>query len=95
VVNATIVIYSVNLHTAHREIREGGFKVCFNQGDQCRLFNDETAATLASVRYYDDDFRFRRIYSKQRLSRVVLGNVHSEAGMNQRRLSADERKDRI
>ena len=46
-----------------REIREGEFKVCFNQGINARLLNDETAAALAAVRYYDDDFRVRRIYT--------------------------------
>jgi hypothetical protein len=37
--------------------------VCFNQGINARPLNDEAAAALASVRYYDDDFRVRRIYS--------------------------------
>jgi hypothetical protein len=37
--------------------------VCFNQGINARLLNDETATALASVRYYNDDFRFRRIYT--------------------------------
>src|SRR5579885_2322537 len=46
-----------------REIRDGGFKVCFSQGINARLLDDETAAALASVRYCDDDFRCRRVYT--------------------------------
>jgi hypothetical protein len=45
------------------EIREGGFRVCFNQGINARLLDDETAEALASVQYSDDDFRTRRIYT--------------------------------
>ncbi|MCZ2075022.1 MAG: hypothetical protein LC130_08475 [Bryobacterales bacterium] len=45
------------------EIREGGFRVCFNQGINARLLDDEAAAALASVQYSDDDFRTRRIYT--------------------------------
>lgn len=45
------------------EIREGGFRVCFNQGINARLLDDETARALASVRYFDDDFRTRCIYT--------------------------------
>ncbi len=57
-----------------REIRDGGFKVCFNQGINARLLNDETAAALASVRHYDDDFRVRRIYT-------AWDNRKDEAGL--------------
>lgn len=46
-----------------RMIREGGFKACFSQGINARMLNDETAAAIASVRYYDDAFAARRIYT--------------------------------
>ncbi|MDA0771060.1 MAG: hypothetical protein O2821_12700 [Chloroflexi bacterium] len=41
------------------EIKEGGFKVCFN----IRLINEESAIELASVPYYDDQFKTRRLYT--------------------------------
>lgn len=44
-------------------IREGGFKVCWNQGINARTLTDETAAAIASVQYYDDDFETRRVYT--------------------------------
>jgi hypothetical protein len=46
-----------------REIREGSFKVCFNQGINIRLVDDEIAAELASVEYRDDQFQERRLYA--------------------------------
>lgn len=46
-----------------REIQDGGFKVSFNQGINARLINDEAAEAIASVKYYDDDFTTRRIYT--------------------------------
>jgi hypothetical protein len=45
------------------EIKAGGFKVSFNQGINARMLTDETAAAIASVAYYDDQFRTRRIYT--------------------------------
>ena len=45
------------------EIRSGGFKVSFNQGINARMLTDETAAAIASVRYFDDQFQRRRIYT--------------------------------
>ena len=45
------------------EIHNGGFKVNFNQGINARMLTDESAAAIASVRYYDDRFRRRRIYT--------------------------------
>lgn len=44
------------------EIREGDFKVCFNQGINVRLIDEEAAAALASVEYRDDAFKCRRLY---------------------------------
>ena len=35
----------------------------FNQGINARMLNDETAAAIASVRYSDDGFKVRRIYT--------------------------------
>lgn len=45
------------------EIREGGFKVSFSQGINARMLTDETAAAIASVRYYDNKMKERRIYT--------------------------------
>lgn len=45
------------------EIQVGGFKVCFNQGINIRLIDDEAAAALASVPYYEDQFIKRRLYT--------------------------------
>lgn len=45
------------------EIRAGDFKVSFNQGINARMLNDETARAVASVKYYDDGFKTRRIYT--------------------------------
>jgi hypothetical protein len=45
------------------EIRRGGFRVCFNQGINVRAVTPEAAAALASVRYTDDQFKRRRLYT--------------------------------
>lgn len=45
------------------EVRDGGFKVCFNQGINIRVITKEIAEELASVRYSDDSFERRRIYT--------------------------------
>lgn len=45
------------------EIRNGGFKVCLNQGINIRLINDEAAAALATIEYRDDSFTQRRLYT--------------------------------
>lgn len=45
------------------EIRAGNFKVSFNQGINARMLTDETAAAIASVKYYDDQFKTRRVYT--------------------------------
>ena len=46
-----------------QEIKEGGFKVSFNQGVNIRMITPETASALASVRYYDAQFKTRRLYT--------------------------------
>lgn len=45
------------------EIRTGGFKVNFCQGINARMLNDESAAAIASVPYYNSDFTRRQIYT--------------------------------
>jgi hypothetical protein len=45
------------------EIRAGGFKVCLNQGINVRMIDETSAAALASIPYYDDAFRTRRLYT--------------------------------
>lgn len=45
------------------EIRDGKFKVCLNQGINIRMIDDDSAAALASIPYYDDAFKTRRLYT--------------------------------
>lgn len=45
------------------ELQAGNFKVSFNQGINVRMITEETAAAIASVKYYDDDFTRRCIYT--------------------------------
>lgn len=45
------------------EMREGGFKVSFCQGINARFLTDETAEAIASVNYFDSDFRRKRLYT--------------------------------
>jgi hypothetical protein len=45
------------------ELRAGQFRVCFSQGINARLVDEEAAAALASLHYYDGEFRRRRIYT--------------------------------
>ena len=45
------------------EIRDGDFKVCLNQGINVRLIDEDAAEGLASVKYYDDSFKARRLYT--------------------------------
>ena len=45
------------------EIKDGGFKVNFNQGVNIRMITDESAAALASVKYSDVNFKVRRLYT--------------------------------
>jgi hypothetical protein len=46
-----------------REIRDGGFRVSFNQGINARFITDEAAAALADIDVRDDGFTRRRIYT--------------------------------
>lgn len=45
------------------EMKEGKFKVSFNQGINARFLNDESAAAIASVDYRDDQMKTKRIYT--------------------------------
>lgn len=45
------------------ELRDGGYRVNFNQGINARMLTDETAAALASVAYYDAGFTQRQLYT--------------------------------
>ncbi len=46
-----------------REAREGRFKLCFSQGINVRLIDDESATALASIEYRDNEFQERRLYT--------------------------------
>jgi len=46
-----------------KELLDGDFKVSFNQGINIRLIDDVSANALASVKYYDDQFSQRRLYT--------------------------------
>jgi hypothetical protein len=45
------------------EIRDGGFKVSFNQGINTRFLTDEAAEAIASIDYRDDSMKVKRIYT--------------------------------
>jgi hypothetical protein len=45
------------------EAIEGDFRVCFNQGINIRLITEEQATVLSHVRYTDDSFKSRRLYT--------------------------------
>ncbi len=53
-------------------LKKGGFKVCFNQGLNIRLIDEEACAALASIKYYDDQFKVRRLY-------IAWDNLKDEA----------------
>ncbi len=46
-----------------REIRDGPFKVSFNQGINARCLTEEAAEAIASVDYRDDSMTTKRIYT--------------------------------
>lgn len=45
------------------EIRDGDYKVCFNQGINVRILTNEIAQALSTIEYRDDDFQRRRLYT--------------------------------
>lgn len=69
-----------------KAMRDGNFKVSFNQGVNARMFDDESAAAIASVRYYDSDFATRTIYCAWDDSRAAEQSEESQA--TERRLFA-------
>ena len=46
-----------------REIRDGYFRVCFWQGINTRLINEEAAEGLASIEYRNSRFSERKLYT--------------------------------
>lgn len=48
---------------AVREIREGGFRVCFSQGLNLRLIDEESARALSTLRSTGHDFEKRRLFT--------------------------------
>jgi hypothetical protein len=46
-----------------REIVDGGFRVCLNQGINTRMIDDESAAALKVMGYWDDSFKVKRLYT--------------------------------
>jgi hypothetical protein len=46
-----------------KSIRDGGFKVSFNQGINARCLTEEAAEAIASVDYRDDSMKVKRIYT--------------------------------
>lgn len=46
-----------------KEIIDGKFKVCFNQGINVRLIHEEGAEYLSQMKYCDDSFSKKRIYT--------------------------------
>jgi hypothetical protein len=53
----------INWQARVKELRDGGFKVCFNQGLNVRLLDEEACAALATIEYRDDQFTQRRLYT--------------------------------
>lgn len=50
-------------YEAIEELNRERFKVCFSQGINVRLIDDEAARMIASVRYYGNDFDKRILYT--------------------------------
>jgi len=46
-----------------REMRDGGFKVCFSQGINARALTEETAEAIGALDYRDDSMKTKRIYT--------------------------------
>lgn len=44
-------------------IKTGGFKVCLNQGINVRMIDEVSASRLAALPYFDDSFKYRRLYT--------------------------------
>ncbi len=62
------------------EIIDGNYKVCFNQGINIRLINDEGASYLSRMKFRDDSFKRRRIYTawdNKRDESIFLKGINS------------------
>ena len=46
-----------------QEIQDGDFRVSLNQGINVRLIDPDAASALASISYYDDQFKTKRLYT--------------------------------
>lgn len=46
-----------------QEIIAGGFRVCLNQGINTRMIDDESAAAIKAMGYWDDSFKVKRLYT--------------------------------
>ena len=46
-----------------KEIQEGNFQVCFNQGINIRLIDKNVAEALPTINFRDDQFKKKRIYT--------------------------------
>lgn len=46
-----------------KEIRDGNFRVCLNQGINVRLIDKEAAEALSTIKYRDDSFTRSRLYT--------------------------------
>jgi hypothetical protein len=78
-------------HERSREIIDGGFKVCFNQGLNVRLITEEGSELLSQMNYYDDQFKVRRIYTafdNQKDKKIFFRGVDilEKAGIDPRHL---------
>jgi hypothetical protein len=65
------------------EIIAGGFEVCFNQGINVRLIHEEGAGYLARMKYRDDQFKTKRIYTawdNRRDEKVFFNGVNILTG---------------
>lgn len=45
------------------EAKAGNYRICWNQGINARMLNDEVAEAIAGTRYYDDNFKRPRLYT--------------------------------
>jgi hypothetical protein len=46
-----------------KEIQDGNFQVCFNQGINIRLIDEIVAENIAAINFRDDSFKSKRIYT--------------------------------
>jgi hypothetical protein len=46
-----------------REIIDGKFDICLNQGINTRMIDDESAQAIKAMGYWDDSFKYERLYT--------------------------------